>query len=569
MNFLLAIATIFLLPTYQLLSYGVPIRMSPAAPPSNHHLSCGISRAPSDSPINQIRQMRQRQSVHHHHHKKQVSQQHPHNTHDGIYQQELFSLEQELVTKGCYAQHQQRRLGALRATQSKGDRTARAINVDDNVQFFAQQYDISSDNLKRSVFNPYEYQLHSEFLEQLSQTAQLKYFYNDARDYRVFIDAVGYGVSCGIDANNNHQVIQATQWADFGWQVLDLAKAALEGVALGVYHTAAFAAKVVAHPLETIKTVAHGAATITASLVRATGAILRFQALEEHGYHEQLHAELDQLADQINVVIDHCSEQLATIPLREKVKHVVAFGTEIMVPIKVFKVAHTLCSRMRPMVATMLNVLRDEQVGIEIAGVGENIGIKVAEGAREVVGTAKVVLSEAQLLLKNFHIDLLKKLEPEIAALRLLFDNRVKGFGEFANKYIKIAYEHILGIELSFSKRGVPSIGGFHHDFMHAVKKSNMFEFVDEVIHASGFYKAKLLYKGDFVKEITFFPAQWSRERVISSVYEAYENFLQSGMLVKINPDGKYVVKGFTREGIEIEMFITQKGRVTTAYPIL
>jgi len=48
-------------------------------------------------------------------------------------------------------------------------------------------------------------------------------------------------------------------------------------------------------------------------------------------------------------------------------------------------------------------------------------------------------------------------------------------------------------MELSFSKRGVPQLGGFHHDLMNVVKKSNVFEFVDEVVHTSGFYKSKII----------------------------------------------------------------------------
>jgi hypothetical protein len=534
--------------------------------------------------MSQIRQMRQHGLSKHHAHQKQVvAYEEPKtfsntqviqplslNINDSAYQQELFSLERELISKGCYTQHQQDRLNALRATQRNEERAVRSISVNDDMRCLAQQYDISTQNLSSGLMNTYEYQLHKEFLEQLSQAVHMQYYYDNAHDYRIFIDAVGYGVSCGVDANNNHQAIQATQWANFGWQVLDLAKAIVEGGVLGVYNTAAFVGGVATDPLGAIQAVARGVVTITSFLARATGSVLRLQALEERGYHAHLHAELDELVDHMNVIINHCSEQFASMPLREKVKHVVAFGTEIIVPAKVFKVAHTLCSRMRPMVANMLNIIRDEQFAVEIAGIGgENLLLRGGEEIQKVGSSIAAVMSETQKALVGFHTNLMKNLEPEIAVLRGLFDNKMKGFGEFANKYLKIDYEHILGMELSFNRKGLPKLSGFHHDFMNVVEQAGDIKFVNKFIGRAGVYQADLIVSGISIPEKTFFPAHWARERVVSAIYEAYDNAIQRRTISNLRSDGKYVVNGFTCEGVEIEMFITQKGRVATAYPLL
>jgi Bacterial EndoU nuclease len=99
------------------------------------------------------------------------------------------------------------------------------------------------------------------------------------------------------------------------------------------------------------------------------------------------------------------------------------------------------------------------------------------------------------------------------------------------------------------------------------IEKSGIFEFANKVVDITGVYKAELLYMGEHVKEITFFPAHWSREQVISKIYEAYDNFIKSGALTELRPDGKYLIKGLTNEGIEIEMLISQKGKIVTAYP--
>jgi hypothetical protein len=70
-------------------------------------------------------------------------------------------------------------------------------------------------------------------------------------------------------------------------------------------------------------------------------------------------------------------------------------------------------------------------------------------------------------------------------------------------------------------------------------------------------------YKG------TFFPADWSREKVVDKIYEAYNSFIKSGMKPTATKDNKYLIKGMIEEGFEIEMRITKNGHVVTAYPIL
>jgi len=108
-------------------------------------------------------------------------------------------------------------------------------------------------------------------------------------------------------------------WADIAWKSLDLASAVGEGIVLGVYNTAAFVGNVIRHPIETTQAVVNGVASVVTMLAQATGTILRLQVLEECGRREQFDAGLDALVNQIDGVIDHCSDQLAKIPLREKV----------------------------------------------------------------------------------------------------------------------------------------------------------------------------------------------------------------------------------------------------------
>jgi hypothetical protein len=53
---------------------------------------------------------------------------------------------------------------------------------------------------------------------------------------------------------------------------------------------------------------------------------------------------------------------------------------------------------------------------------------------------------------------------------------------------------------------------------------------------------------------------------VIEKIYEAYNNFVKAGLEAEFEK-GKYLIRGFTDEGIKIEMYITTSGHIKTAYP--
>ena len=288
----------------------------------------------------------------------------------------------------------------------------------------------------------------------------------------------------------------------------------------------------------------------------------------EFGSEQDVKQELSRLLGQLDTVIEHCSAELETLPMREKVKHATALATEFFLPVAACKLAKTICTRMQPLVTNLINMVQEEQVIAEVAG-AETIFVKAAQNLQEIGTVATEVINEARFILESFHARLMKNLEPEIAAIKTMFDKKIKGFGEFANKYLKIDYEHILGIELSFDLKGLPKLRGFHHDFMNGIEKTGVIEFANKTIRQAGFYSADLIINRQIFPRKTFFPSHWSREKVISSIYEAYDNFISSGQLAVLSGDGKYKISSIIKEGIEIEMCITRKGKIVTAYPIL
>lgn len=477
----------------------------------------------------------------------------------------------EVCDRRYPADHYTKRIQALEAVQTGNDRYApQWVTLDKKVCAFAQQYNIPETALTNVTMNRYERQLHNEFVEQLTSAMALAEVYEDAEQYRLFLDALGEGIALGIENNQLHKPQAATQWADYGWAVLEIAQGIAEGVALGAYNTAHFVGNSVSHPIKTAQDLAHGISTIARLLAKATYTANRWCGLAKRNDYATLSAEIHSLEEHIALIAHQCIEQLAVMSKREIAKYVTAFGTEWVLTGKVFAMAHGICTRLGPLAREVTQVLREEHALEHVVVTADGMLLSVPDEVKKLAGAAGTVVTDSKALLENMCKSLMTKLEPEITWLRTLFDLKKKGFAEFARKYLKIDYKHILGMKLYFNRRGVSKIGGFHHDFMGLVEKSGVFKFVKKVVYENGLYKASLLHNGRLVKKsATFFPSHWSREKVISKIYEAYDNFVNSGAKDWAKRGEKYVVEGSITEGVKIRMFITKKGLITSAYPIL
>jgi len=186
----------------------------------------------------------------------------------------------------------------------------------------------------------------------------------------------------------------------------------------------------------------------------------------------------------------------------------------------------------------------------------EGVTIKISDAMHNInnSGGGKNIINSSKALLESAYVKTAIELEEEIQAIRLLYSNLPNGFGEFSHKPIRIAYKHILGMEIDLSKKGKLTLSGFHQDFKNAIEKSGALKFTNKIVNKHGCYITDLVTNGLRVPDKTFFPAHWSRTEVISKIHEAYGNFIKSGVVPKLNNKGKYMIRGFTSEGIEIEM---------------
>lgn len=197
----------------------------------------------------------------------------------------------------------------------------------------------------------------------------------------------------------------------------------------------------------------------------------------------------------------------------------------------------------------------------------EGIVLKMSDGMKDFNKGPREIINSTKTLLESVYAPIAKNLKAEIEIIKETV--LPYGFAEFSHKRIKIAYEHILGMEIDLTKRGKIALSGFHHDYQQAIENSKLIDFVDKVINEHGYYKARLLENGNHIKDASFFPANWSRKQVADKISEAFNDFIKNGAVVKGEKGGKYVINGLTGEGIKIEMYITKAGEIVTAYPLL
>ena len=197
----------------------------------------------------------------------------------------------------------------------------------------------------------------------------------------------------------------------------------------------------------------------------------------------------------------------------------------------------------------------------------------VIKTSKDIKNTGKVgieVINNSKTLLESAYAKIAVEVETEIATIKKTYDRTRNGFAEIADKKITMEYKHILGMELNLNKKGKLKLSGFHHDLEHAIQNSDILKFTNKIIDKHGCYSTDLVMDGlPRIPDKTFFPAHWSREDVIKKIYEAYDDFKKSGVNAALIPNGTYKINGFTTEGIKIEMLVTQKGVINTAYPKL
>lgn len=131
--------------------------------------------------------------------------------------------------------------------------------------------------------------------------------------------------------------------------------------------------------------------------------------------------------------------------------------------------------------------------------------------------------------------------------------DRLKHTENFASKNI---IKHILEGEVNRRGKAV----GFHMENMPTAKGS-IIESTRSKLDKNGIYNAKVKVNG-VIKEAksSFFPTNMTPQQVVNAINEAYENREQHFI--------KSMMKGKTKYGFEIGMYLDKNDKITTAFPL-
>lgn len=412
-------------------------------------------------------------------------------------------------------------------------------------------------------------------------------------------DAVIELANASLTSNKSGDVVTASRTLDACWAIIDFGKKAVgyayrtvtthgpliaQGMYDGVSESLRGAAHAVCHPLATAEDIGNSFVTVGYCLGKAIYSAAEYEGVADLGEtHPHIAcAMVQKLVDEPSV-LPILYEQAKTMSTQD----VARVGTKTVVDMMLLhgaiKVVSVIAKEALPV---FLSCMRKGAQSADIAITTEGIPVRCAEevsslmsGLEKVGGATTKVITESRMLIENMANLLMSELKAEIIMLREKFacvqnclpNCAKKGFAEFKNGHIKIPYEHILGIELKWNelKGTLSGISGFHHDFMGTLEKSGLLKFVRKGVEKNGCYLVDIILDGSRIPGKTFFPQHWSREKVVSKIYEAYDNFIKSGAIPELNNKGKYVINGYTNEGIEIQMFITKNGQMATAYPIV
>jgi hypothetical protein len=385
-------------------------------------------------------------------------------------------------------------------------------------------------------------------------------------------------VELGRLHNQAGYIESALKALDLCWSLVQCSaqagRAIVTGFVQGTYQAGASIAGFVFAPVESITEYLDTLHNASCELVRFLDQ--HCVLLETPYSDEPITIGLVACADRTAMVAQHMLDYGRAHPY-DAIRETTSLLTQAHLTSKTLEIMASLFSRSANQLKQYLQKVKEGTLSIgnqEIPAlvVGQAAEMMTSDALAGQISEAKMSGLVAQASGAALSMQLHQALEPlrqEIPALRKLFDGTRKGFGELATKYIKIPYEHVLGIDFWTKKRF--DWAGFHHDFMGTIEKSGLATVVKKTtITSEGFYEADIIINGVLKKNKTFFPQHWTREKVISKILEAYDDFIVKGAKTfELCSDGKYEFEGLTSEGIKIQLYLTKNGQITSAYPLL
>ncbi len=107
---------------------------------------------------------------------------------------------------------------------------------------------------------------------------------------------------------------------------------------------------------------------------------------------------------------------------------------------------------------------------------------------------------------------------------------------------------------------------GLHSDPGNKLKRASNLVIEKTRMGKCGAYEARVGLGGVFkAQNSTFFPHTWNEEKVVQKIFEAADNLITIGE----SKSGQLNLIGVTNEGLKINLEVSGKGFIKSAWPIL
>ena len=431
--------------------------------------------------------------------------------------------------------------------------------VGSHLQTCIKNYDPDSDYLTFTGTD-LQHSVHQELLD-LYQAALL----SSEIDAQL-IDQIGKTGALVNQANQAGQTVVAWQLLDWGWAVLDYAKAVACGIKEGVQDTVHAAL----HPIETLKQMAYGTlqiAQLSLNVLQAGQRLVGNALTDQQACAQQI--------QQYQQTISDFCKTLQAVPTTQLIQKTTAFLTQALLLHKTFgalpQLKELAKKSTRKAVAAIERIEHARSIAVTTEGVESSASPLFQAMAAEI----EVIDQKIRGKIKTGFLGQAEEFIPfeqEISMLEDTFNGVIKVPKGCLGARSDICFEHILrGNIVLDSENALVTINGFHHDLLGVIETHQRMQGVPLIIleketGPAGTYQ--LIFQGKhrrFPK--TFFPQNWTRKQVIKKIIEAYKNSVKNKCAPIINSKGYFEVSGRTKEGIKIKIVFNKNGTVITAFP--
>jgi hypothetical protein len=350
-------------------------------------------------------------------------------------------------------------------------------------------------------------------------------------------------------------VAKAYAWLDLCWTLLDCCCLVSEGVFDGVMKVA----DNVIHPIRTIKGMTH-------SVVLAGHCLAKVLAFYGEFFIFRDPDNLVRMCNGFDAVYAALSMYVRQHP-RETLREASSLITQAVLMQVGTKALHEFFADAAVHMPEYLEYL-DQQMPPLSSQVlqAQTMAPAIAHNAMATLAQAYNVRHDIALL-----SEIVNKLGPymplgqHLPDLEKIYKKSVKGFGDCEGTFVEWqdGLKHIFEPSVKQYKNGKLKIDGFHHDYLNQLENIGEIQLTNKVMCEEGFYKAEVAYRGANSPK-TFFPADWSREKLVQVLLRFTEKHKDKAVLDR----GAWKIEEYFHTGIRMRVIISKNMQLISAYPI-